>query len=307
MTTWKYDDYKQWIDDGCKVDDKVTTLNLYDCNLTNLSENIGNLINLQELICSCNNLTELPKILDNLINLQKLYCYNNKLIELPKTLSNLINLQKLYCYNNKLIELPKALGNLINLQELYCHNNKLIELPETLSNLINLQELNCSFNKLTELPEILGNFINLRELYCFNNELTKLPKTFGNLINLQKLCCYNNKLTELPISIIKLKHLNYINYDENTFVPINLQRFINRIGNITNNDVHNNSIQASLLDSIDVLLSEITTKDINIIEDNILDNKTKSILYNFIEDKTVGTLLVSFEELLVYVLEKIEN
>ena len=98
-----------------------------------------------------------------------------------------------------------------------------------------------------------------------------------------------------------------MSYDKNIQLPINLRRFIKRINIKNNNDVHNNSIQESLLDSINILLSETITKNVNIVEDNILDNKTKSIIYNYIEDKTVGELLVNFEELLVYILEKIEN
>ena len=49
------------------------------------------------------------------------------------------------------------------------------------------------------------------------------------------------------------------------------------------------------------------TKQISIIEDNIIDSVTKSILYNFTEDKTICELLVTFEELLVYILGKIEH
>ena len=260
MTTWKYNDYKQWIDDGCKVNDKVSELDLSRCYLTNLSENIG----------------------------------------------NLINLQKLNCFNNGLTKLPKTLGNLIDLQILSCSCNKLTELLKTLSNLINLRELYCSNNQLTKLPKTFGNLINLQILTCDNNQLTELPKTFGNLINLQFLYCKYNNFTKLPISTIKLKHLAEIKYDIHIQLPINLKRFFKRIKNKTNN-VHNNSIQASLLDSINVLLLETVTKDINIIEDNILNNKTKSIIYNYVDNKTTGELLVNFEELLVYILEKIEN
>ena len=62
MTTWYYKDYKQWIQDGCKVNDKVTILNLSKCNLTDLSKNIGNLINLQVLYCEFNKYYIVPMI-----------------------------------------------------------------------------------------------------------------------------------------------------------------------------------------------------------------------------------------------------
>ena len=219
MTTWKYNDYQQWIKDGCKVNDTVTTLDLFNNDLIILSDNICNLINLLKFDCSC--------------------------------------------------------------------------------------------NQLTKLPKTLGNLINLQELHCSNNRLTKLPKSLCYLINLQVLDCSINNLTELPIFIIKFKYLQMFLYDIGIRLPIYLERFINKINyginDGINNDVHNNTIQASLLDSINILLLETITKDINIIEDNILDNKTKSIIYNYVDDKTIGELLVNFEELLVYILEKIEN
>ena len=259
MTTWKYNDYLQWINDGCKVNDKVIELYLSECNLTKISENIG----------------------------------------------NLINLHTLHCYKNKLTKLPETLGNLINLQDFSCSCNELTELPKNLCNLINLQNLYCSDNRITELPETLGNLINLRVLYCYDNKLKKLPKSIGNMINLIALHCDVNQLIELPISIIKLKHLKNIIYDD-IRIPIILQRFMNRIcNNIIN--VHNNSIQASLVDSINILLLENIIKDINLLDDNILDIKSKSMLYTFIEDKTQSYLLINFEELLVYILEKIDN
>ena len=236
-----------------------------------------------------------------------LYIDISLLKNLTQNIDNLINLRYLHCNINRLTKLPETLGNLINLRALYCCDNKLTKLPKTIYNLINLQYLNFYNNKITELPETLSNLINLQILWCNDNKLTKLPETLDKLINLRALYCCNNKLTKLPISIMKLKHLEEIKYDTNIRIPINLQRFIERIKHKINNDVHNNSIQASLVDSINILLSENITKDINLLDDNILDNKSKSILYNFIEDKTQSYLLINFEELLVYVLEKIDN
>ena len=237
MTTWYCDDYKQWIKDGCNINDKVISLNIS----------------------------------------------NSSMIELTETLYNLINLQTLCCSNSKLTKLPKTLGNLINLRELNCSHNILIKLPKTISNLINLQIL-----------------------FCYDNKLTKLPETFGNLINLRMLFCHQNKFIKFPISIIKLKKLR-IFFDKSIKLSFILQRFIEKNKYQINNNVHNNSIQASLLNSINNLLLETITKDINLLDDNILDNKSKSILYNFIEDKTQSYLLINFKELLIYILEKIDN
>ena len=268
IISWDNNDYQQWIKNGCHVNNKVKKLYLSKNNLTTLSEFISNLINLEEL-----------------------YCDNNQITKLPKTLYNLINLKIFQCSNNQLTNLHKSICKLVNLRGLYCSNNE-----------------------LTKLPITLGNLIDLNTLFCSNNRLTELPKSFSNLINLLLFDCSNNQLIELPNSIIKLKQIVYISYDKNIKLSVNLQRYINIILNkikniiIGNINVHKISIQTSLLDSINNLLSETTKqKQILIIDDNILDSKTKTILYNFIEDKIVGDLLVTFEELLVYILEKIEN
>ena len=49
MAIWHYNNYIQWIKNSCKINNNVTILklNMYDGYLSNLSENIDKLINLQ--------------------------------------------------------------------------------------------------------------------------------------------------------------------------------------------------------------------------------------------------------------------
>jgi Leucine-rich repeat (LRR) protein len=92
---------------------------------------------------------------------------------------------------------------------------------------------------------------NVIEFNCSNNKLTSLPPKTDQLINLQKFYCSRNKSTSLPPEISQL--INLQNFDnEIKYTPPNVQRFINRLRNIHQNNqgnyydtqsVHNHYIQ----------------------------------------------------------------
>jgi hypothetical protein len=158
----------------------------------------------------------------------------------------------LNCNRNKLITLPKLPKCLI---ELHCNDNKLTNLPKLPNN---ITELDCRWNKLIELPELPNS---LKGLFCYNNQLTKLPELPNSLT---ELFCGNNKLSELPNSFINCIYLQYFNYQNNP-IELTIQQinFINWIQNRKLNNsnyyndgqnVHNNSVQKSLVNSINNLL-----------------------------------------------------
>ena len=69
--------------------DSLRILRLHNNLFTELPENIGNLILLEELYLSGNLLNTLPASIGNLINLQKLFITDNQLTSLPETICNL--------------------------------------------------------------------------------------------------------------------------------------------------------------------------------------------------------------------------
>lgn len=79
---------------------ELTTLNLMDNKLIELTDNIYKLTNLTELILFNNNLIELPNGISSLTNLTKLYLNKNQLVELPKEISSLTNLTNLSLLEN---------------------------------------------------------------------------------------------------------------------------------------------------------------------------------------------------------------
>jgi len=300
---WTYKDLKKWIDDGC---------------YKNIAKNVI------ELDCSYNQLTVLPLEIGQLINLQIFNCYHNKLTVLPPEIGQLINLQIFNCYHNKLTVLPPEIGQLINLHTFICCDNKLTVLPSELGQLINLQRFHCSSNKLTVLPSELGQLINLQRFHCSSNKLTILPSEIGQLINLQTFSCSCNKLTVLPSEIGQLINLQTFNYSNNEieYIPPNVQRLINRLRQTHQNgqgiyndtqSVHNHNIQECIRKSISYVMSQKPSLNNEqliefVTENDILNKITKQILFEYMEDINIHTIIgITFNELLLNVISLIAN
>ena len=79
---------------------KKTKLNLRNKNITELSEEIGNLTNLTELILFDNQLRNLPIEISDLINLTFLNLAGNRLECLPSEIEFLTKLTELHLYQN---------------------------------------------------------------------------------------------------------------------------------------------------------------------------------------------------------------
>jgi Leucine-rich repeat (LRR) protein len=321
---------------------KLTTLQILNCfnnNLIKIPNEIGRLINLQNFICSENSLIMLPNEIGQLINLQIFYCNNNQLKYLPNKIEQLINLQIFDCSYNQLTNLPNKIGQLINLQEFNCSSNQLTNLPKEIGQLINLRELNCFNNQLTNLPNEIGQLKNLRKLNCLHNQLTNLPNEIEQLINLHKLDCSYNQMTNLPNEIGQLINLKYFycsnnqltnlpneigqlidlqtfNYSNNpiTYIPPNINRILNRIKNHQNiysdqQNVHNHDIQNCIKQSINNIIQiepSINNLETFILENELLNDKTKSLLFDYILNENLFNN-ITFKELLLVVLTIIET
>ena len=201
-------------------------LHLWNNKLTLLPNAIGNFISLQYLDVSHNYLTTLPNIFDSLSQLQSMILFSNRLKTLPDTLSTLTQLQLLLIDNNHLITLPDWIGNLTQLQRLHMSGNSFSTLPEEIGNLPHLQALDISMTGLNIVPAWITKLTTLRKLYVDYNQLTVLPETLGNLIYLQNLYVSSNQLTALPDWMGNFTHLQILEVSGNhiTALPTTLNK-----------------------------------------------------------------------------------
>jgi Leucine-rich repeat (LRR) protein len=295
---WSLQDLNEWINNGC--DNKIA-------------------LQITELYLSCHNLTTIPREIGNLINLQKLDLSSNGLTTIPNEIYNLINLQTLDLSNNNFITISEKIGNLRNLKVLELNFNKLTTIPAEIGNLINLQILNLYVNDITTIPNKIGNLINLQYLNLSYNNLTKIPNEIGNLRNLQEISLFNNNLRTIPIEITNIRNVSiFFSNNPIEYISPQVVRYLyrNKTRQKIYNDsqsVHNHSIQEGITKSINYIMSIKPMYKLNnindvIINNNFIDNQTKTILFEYINCQDIHSILnVTFAELLINVLSFIDK
>ncbi len=189
---------------------ELTELILDASGLTAIPETIGNLQKLKLLSIASNSISLLPEKIVDLVNLEVLLISSNNILYLPGNIGNLTKLIKLDVANNMLTTLPDNIGSLNQLTNLFLENNQINVLPATFADLSNLIELRLYSNKLVELPESFGEFDDLLDLYLNNNQLSKLSDNFGSMNNLERLRLNSNKLDSVPVSIVNMSNLEQL-------------------------------------------------------------------------------------------------
>jgi Leucine-rich repeat (LRR) protein len=124
------------------------TLNLKDCNLTEIPKEIGKLKNLKKLWLADNNLRYLPDEVCNLSQIEELYVPNNNIEKLPESIGKLANLVEINFSSNNLKRLPFSMVLLDNLRKIDFRNQKNIEKisPPDIGSLICNNELDNDYN-----------------------------------------------------------------------------------------------------------------------------------------------------------------
>lgn len=209
-------------------------LNLSGNVLKNLPQSIGNLILLEDLNLGMVNLgfrmnllTSLPASFSNLTHLKRLDLSSNQLNILPSGIENLTNLEYLDLKQNQLPDFPVSLTKCKSLRYLNLNGNNLISIPESVGDLTALEELrldNNFFNrfdkKIKLIPESIGKLTKLKVLTLRDNVIEHLPSSIGGLINLELLDLRDNLLSELPESICALGKLTYLDLKTNELTSL---------------------------------------------------------------------------------------
>jgi internalin A len=235
---------------------RLTSLNLSGCGLTEIPNEVFELTWLEGLTLSGNRalydlslLTNLPSLqqldvqhtrvsdlspLTNLLSLQQLYVQNTHVSDLSP-LTNLTALQRLEVGNTSVSDL-NPLRNLTVLQVLDVQSTQVSDLSP-LTNLTALQELFINFTQVQDLSP-LTNLTALQQLYVNGTQVPDLSPLV-NLTALQQLDVSNSQIHDLsPLAnLTVLQVLDAQNTQVNDLIPLTnltaLQKFY-----VNNTQVH---------------------------------------------------------------------
>jgi Leucine-rich repeat (LRR) protein len=140
-----------------------------------------------------------------------------------------------------------------------------------------------------------------------------------NFPNLQEFNCSDNELTALPVCMLNFRNLQQFSYHNNRIeMSLQIARFIYRIKNkmavyTDTQNAHNSTIQLCVRDSINRITTRTDLKKYNIdqlhdliIENTVLTETSKSLLFEYVADTTVHSLLLlTFSEVLWFIIQTI--
>lgn len=210
-------------------------IDLKECSIHTLPEEIFDIPGLQILDCSKNFLTN--DVFTDLKDLPNLYCLNltgNLLTStLPIDSGNCSSTMEELCFDENVIEhLNESLGNYSNLVWFSVRKNCLQNIPGSLfSNWsVSLQYLDLRDNKLTVLPDELGDLLHVKELYLSNNLLTTLPDSIGKCSEVEILLANKNQITSIPLALNTCTNLQHLDFASNKLIdvpPVVLSTLVN--------------------------------------------------------------------------------
>jgi internalin A len=207
----------------------ASSLDLGNCGMTEVPEEIGECVWLEELILSNgswdiddinfnksanpgseNKIKYLPKGLNNLVNLTRLLIggdfRNNWTLSDLSNLSDLKGLRTLICANTEVEDLS-PLENLINLRNLDCSSTRVSDL-HFVSGLPSLQILSLSNTSVNDLS-LLSNLTQLKNVIAHNTEVSNLSP-LKSLYQITAIEVSKTQITSLlPLS--KLQNLTWLN------------------------------------------------------------------------------------------------
>ena len=143
-------------------------------------------------ISQCPSLTEIHENIGNLIHLTSLILCRNKILSVPKSIGKLKSLKVLDVSVNELQEIPEEVSLLSELKTLNLSCNSITSLPKGLSQCVKLSNINVSRNGLTALPgDLFSERLELLStIIASENAIDELSTDVSNLSALKVcLCC----------------------------------------------------------------------------------------------------------------------
>ncbi|KAM4609721.1 leucine-rich repeat-containing protein 47 [Polymixia lowei] len=180
-------------------------------------------------ICQCQSLTEIHEDIKNLIHLQSLVLCRNKLESIPKVIGSLKSLKVLDLSVNNLRALPEEITQLGELNTLNISCNSLESLPAGLSQCTKLFTINISKNEITRFPDDFysDRLDLLSTIIASDNSIEELSGDVHKLSALKILDLSNNKLSKIPSALSDCSKLKDINFKGNKFKDKRLEKMVN--------------------------------------------------------------------------------
>lgn len=227
----KYDEDDGFLDlSNCLLDSlpdelwalrNLNTLSLSDNNLADLDPRIFQIDSLQHLIFNNNEISQIPAEIANLHQLSELCCKGNQITSLPDSICNLGKLNLLVLSNNKICELPTSFGALKSLRYFSCKSNSLSNIPESVKHMRSLLEINLSGNRLEAFPTFLLKATNVFTIILSNNAIRDLPRDLNKLLPRRiDLWLDGNPIDQDAVGRLRLKPGSHLTVDkgQNEFI-----------------------------------------------------------------------------------------
>lgn len=140
-------------------------------------------------------LQEVPEEIGQLVNLTNLVLYSNEISKIPDTIGKLEKLKVLDCSRNKLASLPDEIGKLPQLTTMNLSANLLKILPTQIGN-TKLSVLNLSNNQFEAFPDVCyPELVHLSEIYVNGNQIKEIPAAINQLSSLKILNVADNLIS----------------------------------------------------------------------------------------------------------------
>ncbi len=174
-----------------------------------LTQGLGYLTCLEELMLANNSIVALPSGLGNATGLKVLDLDRNYTLELPPTDVQAKGYPQNFEFMKRLATSEKNGGlDLVNFKlssieffkfAICGHGVQILDEPQERGHpWTQVTALNLSANRLAQLQEIIGDFVYLTSLKCNGNRLSMLPDCFTRLTRLQVLHLADNSFQEFP-------------------------------------------------------------------------------------------------------------
>ncbi len=192
---------------------KAKTLELRNCDITTLPQELSDCIWLDTLYLSANKISDIS-CLKSLTQLKGLLLSSNQISDISY-LKNLTHLKRLNLSENQIIDIS-CLKDLTQLEGLYLDDNLISDIS-FLKNLIHLRGLDLSNNQISDISA-LKDLTHIRDLYLDHNQISDIHLLKG-LVRMEHLSLCENNISD--ISCLKeLKKLRELCLDGNKISDI---------------------------------------------------------------------------------------